>query len=80
MHFYIIVLSFVDSYFPIDKLYSINDTDLKVSQLLYCLTTSISHGVESYFLRLWGISDAILHFLIPDSLPAAWSMYVYLVQ
>ena len=29
---------------------------------LYCFTSSISHGVENYFPRLWGtgISDAIL--------------------
>ena len=28
---------------------------------MYCFTTSISHGVEKYFPRLWGmgISDAI---------------------
>ena len=38
------------------------DTDLKVSQSVCCFT-SISHGVENYFPRLWGmgISDAILH-------------------
>ena len=38
------------------------DTALKVSQSVYCFTTSISHGVENYFPRLWGtgISDAIL--------------------
>ena len=37
------------------------DTALKVSQSVYCFTTSISHGVENYFPRLWGtgISDAI---------------------
>ena len=37
------------------------DTALKVSQSVYCFTTSISHGVENYFRRLWGtgISDAI---------------------
>ena len=36
------------------------DTALKVSQSVYCFTTSISHGVENYFPRLWGtgISDA----------------------
>ena len=36
-------------------------TALKVSQSLYYFTTSISHGVENYFPRLWGtvISDAI---------------------
>ena len=35
---------------------------LKVSQSVYCFTTSISHGVENYFPRLWGtgISNAIL--------------------
>ena len=33
---------------------------------LYCYTTSISHGVEKYFPRLWGtgISDAIFQNLI----------------
>ena len=37
------------------------DTALKVSQSVYCFTHSISHGVENYFPRLWGmgISDAI---------------------
>ena len=39
-----------------------NDTALKVSQSLYCFTTSICHGVENYFPKLWGtgISDAFL--------------------
>ena len=38
------------------------DTDLKVSQSVYCFTTSMSHGVENYFPRLWGagITDAIV--------------------
>ena len=41
------------------------DTALKVSRSLYCFTTSISHGVENYFPRLWGmgISDAIFNAL-----------------
>ena len=41
------------------------DTDLKVSQSVYCFTTSISHGVENYFPRLWGtgISDAIVNLI-----------------
>ena len=45
--------------FSLLKHYS--DTDLKVFQSVYCFTTSISHGVENYFPRLWGtaISDAI---------------------
>ena len=40
---------------------NITDTALKVSRSLYCFTTSISHGFENYFPRLWGtgISDAI---------------------
>ena len=40
---------------------NITDTALKVSRSLYCFTTSISHGVQNYFPRLWGtgISDAI---------------------
>ena len=39
---------------------NITDTALKVSHSVYCFTT-ISHGVENYFPRLWGtgISDAI---------------------
>ena len=39
----------------------ITDSALKVSRSLYCFTTSISHGVENYFPRLWGtgISDDI---------------------
>ena len=41
------------------------DTDLKVSQSVYCFTTSISHGVEKYFPRLWGtgISDVIVNLI-----------------
>ena len=39
----------------------ITDTALKVSQSLYCFTTSISHGVQNYIPRLWGTGtyDAI---------------------
>ena len=39
----------------------ITDTALKVSRSLCCFLTSISHGVENYFLRLWGtgFSDGI---------------------
>ena len=41
------------------------DTALKVSQSMHSFTTSISHGVENYFPRLWGtgISDAIFNAL-----------------
>ena len=37
------------------------DTALKVSQSVYCFTTSISHGIENFFPSLWGtgISDVI---------------------
>ena len=47
--------------FSLLKDYLDTDTALKVSQSVYCLTTSISHGVENHFPRLWctGISDAI---------------------
>ena len=40
----------------------ISDTVLKVFRSLYFFTTSMCHGVENYFPRLWGagISDAIL--------------------
>ena len=42
----------------------ITGTALKVYQSMYFFTTSISHGVEKYFTRLWavwdtGISDSI---------------------
>ena len=39
----------------------ITDTALKVSRSLCCFTTSISHGVQNYFPRLWGTgnSDAV---------------------
>ena len=41
----------------------ISDTALKVFRSLYCFTTSICHGVENFFPRLWGtgISDAIFY-------------------
>ena len=44
--------------------YIIN-TALKISQFLYCFTT-ISHGHENYFNKLWGIgmSDSILKGII----------------
>ena len=34
---------------------------MKVSKSFYCFTTSVCHGVEEYFPRLWGtgISDPI---------------------
>ena len=51
--------------FFLPKHYLDTDTALKVSQSVYCFTTSISHGVENYFIRQWGmgISDAIFEFL-----------------
>ena len=51
---------------------NITDTALKVSQSWYYFTTSISHGVENYFPRLWGtdISDAM--FLLSVSLVHHW--------
>ena len=33
----------------------ITDTALKIFQSLYCFITSISHGVENYFPRLWDL-------------------------
>ena len=44
----------------------LSDTSLKVSRALYCFTTSICHGVENCFPRLWGmgISDTIFSLLI----------------
>ena len=51
--------------FSLLKHYLDTDTALKVSQSVYCFTTSISHGVENYFPRLWGtgISDAIFNMM-----------------
>ena len=51
--------------FSLLKHYLDNDTALKLSQSVYCFATSISHGVDNYFPRLWdmGISDAIFFFL-----------------
>ena len=49
--------------FSLLKHYLDTNTALKVSQSVYCFTTSISYAVENYFPRLWGmgISDAIFH-------------------
>ena len=46
--------------FSLLKHYLDTDTALKVSQSVYFFTTSISHGLENYFPRVWGmgISDA----------------------
>ena len=51
--------------FSLLKHYLDADTALKVSQSVYCFTTSISHGVENYFPRLWGvgISAAIVNLI-----------------
>ena len=54
--------------FSLLKHYLDTDTALKVSQSVCCFT-SISHGVENYFPRLWGtgISDAIFTCLSKDT-------------
>ena len=51
--------------FSLLKHYLDADTDMKVSQSVYCFTTSVSHGVENYFPRLWGtgISGAIVNLI-----------------
>ena len=56
-------ISFSLMLFCLLKHYLDTDTALKVSQSVYCFTTSISHRVEKYFPILWGrgISDAILY-------------------
>ena len=56
--------------FSLLKHYLDTDTALKVSQSVYCFTTSISHGVESYFPRLWGtgISDAIFFITVQQQI------------
>ena len=52
--------------FSLLKHYLDMDTALKVSQSVYCFTTSMSRGVETYFPRLsgTGISDGIFSFKI----------------
>ena len=52
------------------KHYLDTDTALKVSQSVYCFTTSISRGVENYFPRLCGtgISDDILSYRFVNEL------------
>ena len=37
---------------------------LKVSRSLYCFTSSVSHGVENYFPRLWGTGISVDIFLV----------------
>ena len=49
--------------FSLLKQYLDTDTALKVSQSVYCFTTSISHGVENYFPRLWGRASLMLFFI-----------------
>ena len=51
--------------FSLLKHYLDNDTALKVSQSVYCFTTSVSHGVENYFPRQsgTGIFDTIFDLL-----------------
>ena len=58
---------------------NITDTALKVSRSLYCFTTSISHGVENYFPRLWGtdISDAIFSFWTAINVLHKYENYKY---
>ena len=53
------------------------DTALKVSPSLHCFTTSISHGVENFFPRLWGtgISDAIFHYYISCNMSKYLPLY-----
>ena len=66
--------------FSLFKDYFDTDIALKVSHSLYCFTSSISHGVENYFLRMWGmgIFDAIFslfkHILICQN-----KMFMYYV-
>ena len=61
--------------FSLLKHYLDTDTALNVSQSVFCFTTSICHGVENYFPRLWGmgISDATF-----DNLSHAEVLALYL--
>ena len=54
------------------------DPALKVSQSLYCFTTSISHGVENYFHRLWGTGISAIFSISPwQSLYTSLTVYGY---
>ena len=66
--------------FSLLKHYLDTDTALKVSQSVYCFTTSISHGVENYFPRLWGtgISDAIFFTSLEPHWPLILVSGIYL--
>ena len=64
LHLYIHFLSLRCYFLYLNIIWAfITDTALKVSRSLYCFTTSISHGVEKDFPRLWdtGISDSIFY-------------------
>ena len=52
--------------FSLLKHYLDTDTALKVSNSVYSFTTSVSHGVENYYLRLWSkdISDTIFFTMV----------------
>ena len=56
----------------------VSETALKVSRSLYCFITTVCHGVENYFPRLWGmgISDAILY----DYTFIDWEINLYLLS
>ena len=58
---------------------NITDIALKVSPSLYCFTTSISHGVENCFPRLWGtgMSDAIFVILEVGDMRGIWYLGFY---
>ena len=53
--------------FSLLKHYLDTDTALKVSQSVYCFTTSISHGVESLFPGC-GVRASLMLFLIMSSI------------
>ena len=49
-----------------NKINQISDTALKVFRSLYSFTTSVCHGAENYFPRLWGtgISAIFINYVV----------------
>ena len=67
LYLYINFVSFEHFFLYLDIIWTFTKQTLftlKVSRFFNCFSSSVSHGVENYFLGLWGmgISDAILYF------------------
>ena len=68
--------------FPLPKHYldlCVSDTVLKLSQPLYCFTTSMCHGFENYLPRLWGMGISAIFRTVTESGNSAknWLCLIY---